>query len=437
MTQNVSANSFNKVIGPLLLMLFTPIFAMLMWYTNTHCEGSFLLLIEKGNIGGWMQLLNEAWFSHFFGSPTAWIILGAFAALQILFMKIIPGKIYHGTITPKGNLPQYKDNGLAAYLLTFVIYLTASKVFNLFNAGIIFDHYGDILGALNLFALIFCLLLYFKGKYAPSSTDHGETGNFVFDYYWGRELYPRILGIDIKQFTNCRFGMIWWALSVVSFAFAKHERTDHIDYGVIISALLIFIYLFKFFLWEKGYMRSIDIIVDRAGYYICWGCLVWVPAIYTSPTMFLTNEHVQVSLSSGLIILFLGLTAIFINYWADKQRQAFRETNGIYNIWGKQAKYIKATYTTDLGEEKSNLLLASGFWGISRHFHYIPELAAAFFWSCAGGFDYFAPYFYVCFLAILLFHRAKRDDEKCTRKYGESWKEYKQTVPYKIIPGVY
>ena len=33
-------------------------------------------------------------------------------------------------------------------------------------------------------------------------------------------------------------------------------------------------------MWEIGYMRSIDIIVDRAGFEIQWGCLVWVPSLY-------------------------------------------------------------------------------------------------------------------------------------------------------------
>ncbi|RYY32672.1 hypothetical protein EON62_05075, partial [archaeon] len=33
----------------------------------------------------------------------------------------------------------------------------------------------------------------------------------------------------------------------------------------------------QFFWWETGYLASIDIMHDRAGYYICWGCLVWVP----------------------------------------------------------------------------------------------------------------------------------------------------------------
>jgi protein-S-isoprenylcysteine O-methyltransferase Ste14 len=49
----------------------------------------------------------------------------------------------------------------------------------------------------------------------------------------------------------------------------------------------------------------------------------------------------------------------------------------------------------------------------------------------------FMPYFYVFFLTILLFHRAKRDDVKCRLKYGKYWEEYCKTVPYKVIPGIY
>ena len=42
------------------------------------------------------------------------------------------------------------------------------------------------------------------------------------------------------------------------------------------------VYCFKFFMWETGYWKTMDIAHDRAGYYLCWGCLNWVPAIYTS-----------------------------------------------------------------------------------------------------------------------------------------------------------
>lgn len=90
----------------------------------------------------------------------------------------------------------------------------------LFNGGIIYDNSGNLLASINLFALLFCAFLYVKGCTFPSCSDSGTTGNHVFDYYWGTELYPRIFGWDVKQFTNCRFGMVFWPVSAISYAFA-------------------------------------------------------------------------------------------------------------------------------------------------------------------------------------------------------------------------
>jgi 7-dehydrocholesterol reductase len=184
-------------------------------------------------------------------------------------------------------------------------------------------------------------------------------------------------------------------------------------------------------------MRSMDIIVDRAGFYICWGCLVWVPAVYTSPVLFMVKHPVGLPLWMAIVILLAGLSAIFLNYWADRQRQVVRATSGNTTIWGDEPVLIHAHYTTDTGEQKKSLLLASGFWGISSHFHYLPEVMAAFFWSCTAGFNYFAPFFYFFFLCVLLIHRSLRDDAKCSKKYGEHWQEYRKMVPYKIIPRIF
>ena len=32
---------------------------------------------------------------------------------------------------------------------------------------------------------------------------------------------------------------------------------------------------------------------------------------------------------------------------------------------------------------------------------------------------------------------ALRDDERCARKYGEAWDEYRRRVPYRMLPGVF
>lgn len=431
-----SNNFFNRTLVPLFLVVVCPPFAMLMWHTNMNLDGSFLNLWAQLREKGVFQLIVEVWKPLFFGSTTAWIMIGVFAALQLALMKLVPGKKYQGTVTRMGNVPEFIDNGLATYLITFALFFIGAYGLKLYSPGIIYFHFGEILGALNLTALLFCLFLYFKGRFFPSSTDSSTTGNFIFDYYWGTELFPRILGWDVKQFTNCRFGMTGWSLAVVSFAFAQGEIYGHTDYAIIISAALIFIYLFKFFIWESGYMKSMDIQVDRAGFMICWGCLVWVPAVYTSPVFFMVKHPVGLSAFWAVVIFVAGFVSIWINYWADRQRQEVRATNGQTKIWGTAPVLIKAEYTTESGEKKTNLLLASGFWGISRHFHYVPELLSAFFWSCATGLSYLMPFFYVIFLTVLLVHRAFRDDEKCRNKYGKDWTTYCQKVPYKIIPGI-
>ena len=97
---------------------------------------------------------------------------------------------------------------------------------------------------------------------------------------------------------------------------------------------------------------------------------------------------------------------------------------------------IVAPYTTESGEPKENLLLASGWWGLARHFHYVTELLGAVFWTLPVLFGHALPYFYVVFLAILLTDRAFRDDARCAEKYGDAWDSYRKKVRYKIIPGV-
>jgi len=61
--------------------------------------------------------------------------------------------------------------------------------------------------------------------------------------------------------------------------------------------------------------------------------------------------------------------------------------SGNCQIWGKKAEKIQAQYVTADGEVKKSLLLLSGWWGLSRHFHYIPEWMAAFAWTAPTLYD--------------------------------------------------
>src|SRR5262249_51754931 len=155
-----------------------------------------LALWQKAISQGFFNTLYEIWSPYWLGTPIAWSILAIFAATQLLFMKMVPGKEFKGPPSPKGNIPVYKANGVLSYVLTIAIFCLTSFYLRWFDAAILYDNLGGILGALNLFSLFYCLFLYVKGRFFPSSTDNGITGNFIFDYYWGTELYPRLAGWD-------------------------------------------------------------------------------------------------------------------------------------------------------------------------------------------------------------------------------------------------
>lgn len=424
-----------NTLGPFFLILCCPPFVMIMWYTNTALGGSFLAFWHKVQQTGFLPTLFEIWTPVFFGSITAWKILFVFIVFELCLLRFLPGKIFLGPITPHGYVPQYKANGFLAFIVSVSTFCIASFYLKIFPASIIYDNFGALLGALNFASLIICILLYFKGRFAPSSKDAGHTGNFLFDYYWGTELYPTLFGFNIKMFINCRFAMMSWGIILLSYA-AKQQQLFGLTNAMIVAVSLQFIYLAKFYLWETGYLCSLDIMHDRAGFYICWGCLVWLPCIYTSPSMYLVLHPHQLATWLALLIFILGAFSILTNYFADRERQLVRATKGNCKIWGKKPRITLAKYKNERGEIKENIILASGWWGIARHFHYLPELLGAFFWSVPALFDNFSPYFYVCFLTLLLFDRAFRDDKRCAAKYGKAWKDYCTQVPYKIIPFV-
>lgn len=425
--------TIRNTLGPLFLILSCPVFVMLMWYTNTQLQGSLSALWDLITQNGFLQTIATVWSPHFWGSSIAWKMILIFAVFELALMRILPGKPFNGPITPKGNVPVYKDNGVLAFIVTMATFCIVSFGFNLFSASILYDNLGALFGALNLLSFIFCIFLYLKGRFFPSTTDSGITKNILFDYYWGTELYPQVWGWSIKKFITCRFGMMSWGLFLISYC-AKQAELGGLSNSMFISVFLQFVYLSKFYMWEKGYLRSLDIMHDRAGFYICWGCMVWVPCVYTSPSMYLVLHPIHLSFIWAILILGLGFTSIIVNYLADKQRLVTRATQGECKVWGKKPITVLARYVTTEGDKKQTILLASGWWGIARHFHYIPELAGTFFWSVPALFDNFAPYFYLCFLTVLLFDRAFRDDKRCSAKYGHDWKKYCELVPYKIVP---
>jgi 7-dehydrocholesterol reductase len=176
----------------------------------------------------------------------------AFLGFELLLQKYLPGKRFEATVTPKGNRPVYTANGMTAYLVTLATLLILTH-FQIIRPARVYEKFGHILSTMNVFALAFCTLLLVKGHVAPSTTDSGTNGSWITDFYWGMELYPNILGWDVKMFTNCRAGMMFWAVGILCFAHYNMEQNGGtLQLGMAVNVALQLVYITKFFYWEMG-----------------------------------------------------------------------------------------------------------------------------------------------------------------------------------------
>ena len=158
--------------------------------------------------------------------------------------------------------------------------------------------------------------------------------------------------------------MIAWQIIILFFMFYYFKKNGF-NNGVFVTVLLQTIYIGKFFYWETGYFNTLDITLDRAGYYICWGCLVFLPSLYTYSTYYLINQKGDISKNVALIILLLGIYFTYKNYDVDRQKEIFKKHKENSIINGKKAKYMDVKYERD-GKEVDSKLLLSGDWGYNE-----------------------------------------------------------------------
>jgi len=151
--------------------------------------------------------------------------------------------------------------------------------------------------------------------------------------------------------------MMGWPILLICFLLKQAESPQGVADTMYVSVGIQLVYIAKFFWWETGYFDSIDIMHDRFGFYICWGCLNWLPSLYTNCTFFLVTNHIDIGQTKAILLFLAGIAAVYVNYSIDEQRQRFRQTRGNTLIWGKKPECIEASYRTTSGEKRGAFFL--------------------------------------------------------------------------------
>lgn len=417
------------IIIPLFFMATLPATTVLLWIIVAHFDGSILRFVTEASVDRVVGLWP-------WPSAKSAAILATWVAVQTFLLLALPCGRRVGSTTPEDDAVFYRLNGVLAFFTTVVCFCLGGYL-GAFSPTVVYDQFGEILMTSNLAAIAGSVVLYLKGLWAPSTRDSGTSGRLIWDFYWGVELHPRLFGIDLKQLVICRIAMMGWAVILLSCAAKQIVEYGRLSNAMAISVGLQLVYIFKFFCWEDGYFNTLDIMHYRLGYRNFWGVMAWLPAVYPLASLFLVDHPNNMPLDAAAAITLLGLTAIWANYDADAQRQRVRLKAGNTTVWGRTPQVVRASYTTPGGAQQEALLLMSGWWGVARHFHYVPEVVLAVSWTLPAGLNYLLPWFYIVYLLMLLVHRAAYDDHRCLEKYGKAWSTYCARVPYRMIPYVY
>lgn len=419
---------------------FTPLIFMVVAPNIAICGVSFVVThgssTSEAFRHGFKQFMYKAWTEHGTGAVDAWQFIIVYVLYSGMSIQALAGSPFYGPPTSTGHRPKYWHSGLTYYLLTieFAIFFL---LFQRLPCYPIYEALPGFTPVLVIVGVVVSVLVYLKGKIKPSPGEHGSTGSIVWDFFWGLELYPRIGAVfDVKLWTKGRFGMMLWQLLVLTSWKAQVEKTGW-NWAMAATATLQSAYIAKFFYWERGYLKTMDITFDRAGFYQCWGNIGFLTPVHALTSFYMVKNSPDTSLFSGVFIIVLGVTMILLTYCSDYQKQILRETEGDCIIWGSAPKAIKATYRDASGKERTSLLLASGFWSFCRHPNYFFEILSSFCWVLPSGGKSLLPYMFVIYLTTLLTLRAERFENLCSKKYGEHWKTYCSLVKYKMIPYVF
>ncbi|XP_078434561.1 delta(14)-sterol reductase-like isoform X2 [Wolffia australiana] len=362
--------------------------------------------------------------SAFVPSWSSVTILLAYLGYLAIAGSVLPGKLVAGAVLSDGSRIIYRCNGLLSLSL-LVVLLGLGVGLNFISLSVIADSGPALLSTTLVFSILVSLILHVvgcKSRHKGSSLRPHVTGNFIHDWWFGIQLNPHVLGVDLKFFF-VRAGMMGWLLLNLSILL-KSSQTRSLNLAMMLYQLFCALYTIDYFVYEEYMTSTWDIIAERLGFMLVFGDLVWIPFTFSIQGWWLSENKVEMNkweaLANGLVFV----VGYCIFRGANKQKHDFKK-NPTAPIWGAPPKVI------------GGKLLASGYWGVSRHCNYLGDLLLALSFSLPCGAISIIPYFYPIYLFVLLVWRERRDEARCSQKYKETWAEYCRLVPWRIFPYVY
>lgn len=425
------------------MMILFPILMYYMWIGATFYDGKFPTRSAGQSYSDFATHMGNLVYEHAFPSLRAWKIFWAFLIFEAACYCLMPGVYTYGKPLAHlgGKQLRYYCSGVSSWYLTIFLMgaLHYTRIFPLYT---LIDEFGPIMSVAIISGFLVSIVAYISA--IARGAQHRMTGYPLYDFFMGAELNPRMFGIlDMKMFFEVR--LPWFILFGLSSATAarQYENNGYVSGEVGLMVLAHFLYANACAKGEELITTTWDMYYEKWGFMLIFWNFAGVPLSYCHSTLYLANHHPSTYALNRYFLTGLYVAYIFM-YWiwdtTNSQKNRFRaEEKGTLLLrktfpqlpWQtvKNPKMIKT--------KSGDSILVDGWYGYARKIHYTCDMFFALSWGILTGFSSPFPWFYPVFFCGMILHRTYRDNERCQRKYGESWDEYRKAVPYLFIPVSY
>ncbi|KAG8041469.1 hypothetical protein G9C98_002762 [Cotesia typhae] len=351
--------------------------------------------------------------------------------LVVALSSFLPlGSVVDGMQMRSGKL-QYRLNGAHTLLLVLVSYKTA-EIFGIDITNFIIDNLLRFSVLSWITGTILSIALFIKGGRIPVSTAniYGSTNNFIYDFWQGREINPRVLKLDIKMLLS-RVSVIGTMVIIIAVMLKSSEDVDFgglsnfkdlvalkafldLNPTIMTVGLMLTFYCFDYLYFEDVTLTSFRVLYEGTGYMTCVAGLIYPFLVTLGPRYLLAQEVNNTSPWMLGFLIFVFCVGYFIYRFSNLQKNNFRR-----NPFSQESLRLE-TLSTNKGKK----IIISGFWGLIRHPNYLGDILMNWAMVLVTLNNDLVLYWSALCCTLVLAHRALRDNSRCHKRYGAAWENY-------------
>ncbi|KAH9249142.1 hypothetical protein BASA81_013166 [Batrachochytrium salamandrivorans] len=266
---------FGGPIGATLMMVLFPILMIYLWICIEFYNGQLTTPDSWSDLFPFLYRMVE--HVSYAAVPTwwAWSVYWTFTFFQVTLAVVMPGPVVKGLPVPSLDNQQldYLCNGISCLYVT----LLSSAVLHatdLFPLQLIVDRFGQLLSVSILSGFFVSIITYAVAILRKKQ--HRMSGYFMYDFFMGASLNPRLGSFDFKMFTEIRIPWVILFYISLSSLIKQIHILGYASPNMWFMVLAHFLYMNACMKGEECIPSTWDIFYEKWGFMlIFWNMVIF------------------------------------------------------------------------------------------------------------------------------------------------------------------